>query len=283
MHQTLACVLLLLGFSAAFGKYVYVSKLKNWYQAQEYCRQHYTELAPISSTHDIELLYSLVNEIFHNYVGFWFGMKRGTRDSTKWFWSGAGEVTKFLWANGQPDAWAEDCGLLYKGWMHDAPSVMMTHFFCYKVSVVREKKTWEDAVDYCREHHHDLASVASEAEMTLIWKELGDNTTDHVWIGLHFFPGDWLWTDGQPTDYEAWSEEGKPGCPDVKFECAALRMREGMKSTNGTNSTLVSSMTRSFFPGVTIFGGNADVEKVEDEEKVWEAYDCEEKLFFVCY
>uniref|UniRef100_A0A3Q3ME21 C-type lectin domain-containing protein n=1 Tax=Labrus bergylta TaxID=56723 RepID=A0A3Q3ME21_9LABR len=97
---------------------------------------------------------------------------------------------------------------------HDASSWYYVPFFCYKVFVVRERKTWVEALDYCREHHKDLASVASEAEMTLIWGELDKNeTSDHVWIGLRFFPGRlWLWTDGQPTDYQAWNREEKPSC-----------------------------------------------------------------------
>lgn len=283
MHQTLACVLLLLGFSAAFGKYVYVDNTMTWYEARDYCREKYTELAPVSSTHDIRLLRNLVDGSVHHNSYFWLGMKRGTKDNTKWFWSGAGEVTKFFWAHGQPDSLSQQCGLLHWDEWHDAASDYSKTFFCYRVFVVRERKTWEEAVVYCREHHRDLASVASEAEMTLIWKELGDNTTDRVWMGLHFFPRVWLWTDGQPTDYEAWSEEGKPDCPDVKFECAALRVKEGVQSTNGTNSTLVTNTTRSFHPGTTVLGVNVADEVEEVEEKVWEAYDCEEKLFFVCY
>lgn len=82
-------------------------------------------------------------------------------------------------------------------------------------------------------------------------------------------------------DYEAWSKKGKPGCSDVKYECAALRMREGMQSVTGTNSTLVANLTRLLDPFVPATAGADAVE--EDDEKVWEAYNCEEKLFFVCY
>lgn len=270
MHQTFTCVLVLLGFSAAFGKYVYVDQTKTWYEARDYCRDHHTELAPVSSTRDIEFLRNLVPDSKYYDKYFWFGMKRGSTDSSKWFWSGGGEVTKFFWEDGQPDELSQDCGLLLNNKMHDATFDLDAHFFCYNVFVVKEKKTWEEAVDYCREHHHDLVSVSSEAEMTLIWRELGDDATDHVWIGLHFFTDDWLWTDGQPMEYEAWSEAGKPGCPKVKFECAALRMREP------TNSTTIQ-------PVMTVNVGGSAGGAEEVKEKVWEAHHCEEKLFFVCY
>uniref|UniRef100_A0AAZ1XBM7 C-type lectin domain-containing protein n=1 Tax=Oreochromis aureus TaxID=47969 RepID=A0AAZ1XBM7_OREAU len=84
--------------------------------------------------------------------------------------------------------------------------------------VTEEKKAWEEAVEYCREHHNDLASVASETEMMLIQKELKKhNTTEHVWIGLRFLSRDWLWVDGEELDYEAWVEGGKPLCPHPKM------------------------------------------------------------------
>uniref|UniRef100_A0A3B4H6Q9 C-type lectin domain-containing protein n=1 Tax=Pundamilia nyererei TaxID=303518 RepID=A0A3B4H6Q9_9CICH len=92
-------------------------------------------------------------------------------------------------------------------------------FFCYRAIVVGEEKTWEEALEYCREHHNDLASVASETETMLIQRELRKhNTTNNVWIGLRFLSRDWLWVDGQEMDYEAWSEEGKPLCPHPKMK-----------------------------------------------------------------
>lgn len=80
-------------------------------------------------------------------------------------------------------------------------------FFCYRAIVVEEELTWEEALDYCREHHDDLASVASETEMLLIQRELKKhNTTELSWISLCFLPGDWLLVDGQEMGYEAWCE-----------------------------------------------------------------------------
>uniref|UniRef100_A0A3Q2WMW9 C-type lectin domain-containing protein n=1 Tax=Haplochromis burtoni TaxID=8153 RepID=A0A3Q2WMW9_HAPBU len=119
-------------------------------------------------------------------------------------------------------------------------------FFCYSASVVTEKKTWEEALEYCREHNDDLASVGSETEMLLIQKELSkQNTTEHVWIGLRFLSGDWLLMDGQEMDFEAWGEEGKPSCPHAKMRCGALQVAVGRKGT-------------------------------------WKAHDCEERLNFIC-
>lgn len=88
--------------------------------------------------------------------------------------------------------------------------------------------------------------MASQTEMMLIQKELKKHiTTEHIWIGLHFLAGNWLWVDGQEMGYKAWSEGRKPSCPHGKIECAAVQV------------------TRS--------------------NNVWEARDCEERLSFICY
>uniref|UniRef100_A0A3P9CAQ6 C-type lectin domain-containing protein n=1 Tax=Maylandia zebra TaxID=106582 RepID=A0A3P9CAQ6_9CICH len=120
-------------------------------------------------------------------------------------------------------------------------------FFCYRAIVVKQEKTWEEALEYCRKHHEDLASVASETEMLLIQKELSKhNTKEVVWIGLRFLSEDWLWVDREMMDYEAWSQGGKPLCPSTKTKCGALQVTRGTKG-------------------------------------VWEAHNCEEKLQFICY
>uniref|UniRef100_A0A8C6TWX1 C-type lectin domain-containing protein n=1 Tax=Neogobius melanostomus TaxID=47308 RepID=A0A8C6TWX1_9GOBI len=67
------------------------------------------------------------------------------------------------------------------------------------------KMTWDEALQYCRTPNKDLASVASAGEMLLMDKELSKgDTTQHVWIGLTFLDGNWVWTDGQMFDYELW-------------------------------------------------------------------------------
>uniref|UniRef100_A0A3Q2CX09 C-type lectin domain-containing protein n=1 Tax=Cyprinodon variegatus TaxID=28743 RepID=A0A3Q2CX09_CYPVA len=123
-----------------------------------------------------------------------------------------GESTSLQGANSSPTT------DYYVGLQTTAP------FFCYKPVVVRKKKSWEDSWSYCKEHHNMLASVTSVAEMQLIQKELSKvPTTERVWIGLHFFPGDgWLWVDSQPLDYEVWGSGKKPQCPKVNTECLHL-------------------------------------------------------------
>lgn len=195
-------------------------------------------------------------------------------------------------------------------------------FFCNKPVLVMEKKSWEDAWSYCREHHTILASVVSEAEMHLIKNEMSIlPTTEQVWIGLHFFPGDgWLWVDNQPLDKEIWGSGGKPQCPKVNRECAILKTSYSGRALRETRSTSSDSESISAQSGSTSTesgssstesggasggsgssftqSGGASVEGCSifddfgsmtaygidlTDDLLLEAHDCEEKLPFICY
>ncbi|TNN70287.1 Macrophage mannose receptor 1 [Liparis tanakae] len=283
MEQSLTRVLLLLSASAAFAKYVHIPEEKDWYEAQEYCRRVHTDLAPISNTYDTERLKLLTGDTDES---FWIGLQRNLTNRDEWTWSGGGKVSTFFWAKGQPDdrERRNHGRIRHYLWRNVNATHRERSFFCYRAIVVRERKTWEEALEYCRVHHLDLASVASDTEMLLMQKELNeDETTAHVWIGLRFLPGGWLWVDGQPLAYEAWGQEGKAECPAVKERCAALQVTGGT-SNGATSETITFDVYGSGddaqnllgIPGVSI--ATADV-KVKD----WEAYDCAEKLDFICY
>lgn len=253
MDQTFACVLLLLSSSAAASKYVFIDDQMSWHDAQIYCRTHHTDLAPVSNAEDMAELQSLTG-FFQG--PFWIGLERDQANRSRWRWSGGGEVTTFFWGSGQPnDRPNEDYGLILHSTFHDA-SDHRIQFLCFSAVVVREGKTWEEAVEHCRECQRDLASVTSETEMELIRKEVGEDvSTDRVWIGLRFFSGRWLWVDGRWLTYEAWDGGGAPICPAFNMDCVSLRASGG--------------------PGSNAANGNA--------QQGWEAGDCEERLHFVCY
>uniref|UniRef100_A0A3B4H1T2 L-selectin-like n=1 Tax=Pundamilia nyererei TaxID=303518 RepID=A0A3B4H1T2_9CICH len=241
MDQLFPFILLLLNLSGTLTKYIYVDQKMDWLEAQSYCRQNYTDLAPVSTEKDQRS--SNVNDFI------WIGLVRNSSNRMQWLWSGGGVASTCFWKPGEPNDFNgnEDGGCVWNKMWNDENLQHQKTFFCYGAIVVKEKKTWEEALEYCREHHDDLASVASETEMLLIQKELSKhNTTDHIWTGLRFLAGDWLWVDGQEMDYEAWGEEGKPSCPHAKIKCGALQVTGGNKA-------------------------------------VWDAHDCEEKLHFICY
>lgn len=244
MDQIIHCILLLLNLSGTFSKYVYIDMKTDWSGAQEYCQLNHIDLAPVSGELDMQKLQEL-SDSENDYI--WIGLERNSSEKKQWLWSGGGEPSRFFWGDGQPSNNEKESKIFMSNAWHDAEPRYQKNFFCYDAKVVKEKNTWEKALDYCREIGSDLASVASETEMLLIQRELNKhNTTEHVWIALHFFSGDWLWVDGQEMNYEAWDEEENPACPHPKMECAALQLTGGTKG-------------------------------------VWEARDCEERLNFICY
>lgn len=254
MDQTFACVLLLLSSLATASKYVFIDDQMRWHDAQIYCRAQHIDLAPVSNAEDMAEIQSLTS-FFQDL--FWIGLERDQANRSRWKWSGGGEVTTFFWKSSQPENRPnENYGLIWRSKWYDAQDDMRLPFLCFSAVVVREGKTWEEAVEHCRERRRDLASVTSETEMKLIRKEAGEDvSTDRVWIGLRFFSGRWLWVDGRQLTYEAWGGGGAPVCPAFNMDCVSLRASGGV----GTNAT----------------NGNA--------EQGWEARDCEERLHFVCY
>lgn len=274
MNQAFLCTLLLFSLYVTFGKYVYITEQLSWQDAQKHCQELYTDLAPVTNALDTYQLQQLTG----NTTGYiWIGMKRSSTNKDKWFWSGGGEVTTFYWETGQPDdLLGQDYGLIKDYKWHDAYGILELSSFCYSAVVVRETKTWEEALWYCTENHHNLASVTSGAEMLLIQKELGKNvTTEQVWMGLRFLPEYWLWVDKEPLSYEAWGQDGNPPCPDVKQKCGALNTMQGMQSNSGTGSSGSPSAGQSVSEDSNVDGGEIQI--------VWEAHDCGERLHFICY
>lgn len=251
MDQTFACVLLLLISFATASKYVFINDRMWWRDAQTYCRNRHTDLAPISNEEDMAEIQS-----FPNSQEIWIGLERDQANESRWKWSGDGEVTTFFWHSSQPQNQPnEKYGLILHHKWHDAPDRRIP-FICFSAVVVRENKTWEEALEHCRERRRDLASVTSETEMELIRKEAGEDThTKRLWIGLRFFSGRWLWVDGRRLTYQAWGGGGAPICPAFNMDCVSLQV-SGAAGSSATD---------------------------RNAQQGWEAGDCGERLNFVCY
>ncbi|XP_019712125.1 uncharacterized protein LOC109507256 [Hippocampus comes] len=271
--QVCAYLLLLQTLSTILGKYVYVSERMTWNDAQSYCREFYTDLAPAVNDEELRKLREISNYAF----SFWTGLVKGDTDQNKWMWSGGGEASAILWGIGQPDDQTnEDAGLMVNYRIYNANRLHLHPFFCFDAIVVRERASWEEALEHCREIHSDLASVTSQTDMLLIQAELDKSPfTEHVWVGLRFFPGGWRWTDKEQLTYEVWTGAERPLCPAARHNCGTLKVMGWMPSDDidtsdilGTNDTLV---------GVSL--GRTDFW----QESEWEVHDCEQRLYFVCY
>lgn len=285
MQQPFRLLLILLGMSALLGKYIYIEKTVTWHEAQYYCREFHTDLAPISGNYDRQSIQKLTTALDY----FWIGLERNTTDRDKWMWSGGGEASNFYWGSWEPQDHSEkDHVMMHCSLWYSVPGDWTMPFFCYSVHVVREKKTWEEALEYCREHHHDLASVTSETEMMLIQRELNKkDTTEHVWMGLRFLAGSWMWTDGRQLSYKAWDQQGQPSCPEIDLRCGALQVVGGMQDNNSTATTTASNATQTpqiFYASHVQRESNILLESAAAEGvNEWQTRNCEEKLHFICY
>uniref|UniRef100_A0A8C1RGR7 C-type lectin domain-containing protein n=1 Tax=Cyprinus carpio TaxID=7962 RepID=A0A8C1RGR7_CYPCA len=139
----------------------------------------------------------------------------------------------------------ENCGFLCKA--HDKlrnencfsikPFYCMTNFV-----LVHQKETWDGALDYCRTHYKNLASLSTKERMDSALLEITQAETDYVWTGLRFLAGDWLWVTGDALNYTAWYQNEQPQCPARHLQCGAL----------------------------------------DKQTKLWTHRNCEEKLSFFC-
>ncbi|XP_048092549.1 C-type mannose receptor 2-like isoform X1 [Alosa alosa] len=189
-----------------------VKEQKNWTEAQQYCREEFTDLATIDDMTEMEKVKSMIQEAGAGDA--WIGLKTG-----EWQWSLAdrdfyreNEAEFRNWYPGQPGGGGgEECVGMMAGTWHDYWCSSSSPFICYDGGnsthpyvLVTEYKNWTDAHKYCREKHTDLASVRNQTENDQIKDVSGGR---RVWIGL--FRDAWEWSDGSSSSFRYWNT-GEP-------------------------------------------------------------------------
>ncbi|XP_062410769.1 macrophage mannose receptor 1-like [Sardina pilchardus] len=163
-----------------------VKEQKSWTEAQQYCREEFTDLATIDDMTENKKVKSMMQEAGAGNA--WIGLKK--RNNPEWQWSladrdfyGENEAEFRNWGSRQPNGGRDS-----------------THPYV----LVTEGKNWADAQRYCREKHTDLASVRNRAENDQIKGVIPDSTSSAVfyWIGL--FRGAWVWSDGSSSSFCHW-------------------------------------------------------------------------------
>ncbi|XP_073692602.1 C-type mannose receptor 2-like [Garra rufa] len=197
--------------------------MKNWTEAQRYCREKYTDLATVDNMNDMNELNKSVNDRSVQFV--WIGLQKTGRD--KWQWS-AGEPALYLnWETGQPEG-KDDCAVMLNGEWHDFPCFNTRNFICNNTNTglifVNQTMNWRDAQSYCRQNHIDLVSVRNQNENQQVEKIISDRhltEQKHVWIGLFRVRDSWQWSDQSDSSFRYW-KYGEPNNFGKGEDCTAV-------------------------------------------------------------
>lgn len=83
-----------------------------------------------------------------------------------------------------------------------------------KVFLIKENKSWTDALNYCRAHHDDLATITNLDDHKWVLKKVKNASSPFVWIGLryHCLNDMWFWVCKEMVTYKNEVLEGGKDC-----------------------------------------------------------------------
>ncbi|KAK7168561.1 hypothetical protein R3I93_004779 [Phoxinus phoxinus] len=217
---TVLVILELYGLSSGLIKqHFFVNEEKPWVFALQHCRTFFHDLSTFTTeSEEQQFLEDAVGQTSDAWVGLY-------KISGVWKWAGGENATQTSWDTKQPED--DECAFLHKGHkkLHDFKCMDKNAFFCMNISefvLVQQKESWEGALEYCRKHYDDLASLSSENRLISALGKITQADTGYVWTGLRFLAGEWLWVNGDDLDFTAWSQTGPPQCPARNLRCGAL-------------------------------------------------------------
>ncbi|KAK7883831.1 hypothetical protein WMY93_026954 [Mugilogobius chulae] len=149
-------------------------RAKDLGDAQQYCREHYTDLASVWSE---EVMLQLTRP--STYAGdAWIGL---FDDPASWFKVLGNDSNSWRWSA------TEDTSTSF-------PEPGFKNY-----TFVTTSMTWKNAQSYCREHYTDLAMIEDETENAAVASMIGGHA---VWIGLYREP--FRWSDGSDKNFTNW-------------------------------------------------------------------------------
>ncbi|XP_036927252.1 C-type mannose receptor 2-like [Acanthopagrus latus] len=177
---------------------------KTWPEAQMFCRKYHTDL--VSGTKQLEERISTITGI-----PYWIGLFRDP-----WRWSDGRSSFFRPWSQTFPgnQPGNNKCAALHKdgSWnTNDCNSAKP--FFCYSdnVILIKENKTWEEAINHCRENYNDLISITDAEQQRWVQERAKNASSSHVWLALRFtcILEAWFWVTDERVDYKNWASDVK--------------------------------------------------------------------------
>ncbi|XP_037614188.1 macrophage mannose receptor 1-like [Sebastes umbrosus] len=193
-----------------------------WPQAQNYCREHHTDLA--SGLQQIEDEEFKKEETQSN-KSLWIGLFNDT-----WKWS---DESNFSFRNWDLESFEDEevnkkCAMAMSDGKWSSDDCNNTKpFFCYndKVILINEKMEWMEALNYCRSNHRDLVSITNPHQQRWVQERAKKAVSEYVWLGLRYTCSmdSWFWVNDNLVCYENWASEEKAD----KCEMAAAMGKDG--------------------------------------------------------
>uniref|UniRef100_A0A8B9I1R4 C-type lectin domain-containing protein n=1 Tax=Astyanax mexicanus TaxID=7994 RepID=A0A8B9I1R4_ASTMX len=221
----------------------------NWTEAQKYCREKFTDLATIENQEEMDAVKATVNGTSGH---FWIGLRQiPEQQDGSWIWSDKSNPSYTDWNTGEPNSPEKDnCVELWSEseyrW-NDAGCTYPSPFVCYKeipLVLIKEKKTWWEALRYCRENHVDLVSVHTEGIQRWVETVARNASTDNVWVGLRHTCDlkFWFWMSGEFLCYQNWAPGNGAGVED----CSNGERSGAVQSGSGKWVSLRENQTLNF-------------------------------------
>ncbi|RXN31587.1 macrophage mannose receptor 1-like protein [Labeo rohita] len=186
-------------------QYHFINEMKNWTEAQRYCREKYTDLATVDNMHDMNEINQSVNDGSVEFV--WIGLQKAGHD--EWQWSSGEPALNLSWGDKQPEG-RDICGMIENENLGDLPCYDNRHFICNnnaELILIKENLMWSEALRYCRQKHMDLVSVHSKEIQRRVMNVVKRASTAAVWLGLRHSctVGIWFWVSGETVCYQNWA------------------------------------------------------------------------------
>ncbi|KAI5629825.1 hypothetical protein C0J50_7876, partial [Silurus asotus] len=166
-------------------EYIYVSQKMNWTTAQTYCRQHYDDFASITTEEESQRAEMIAGPN----VTHWIGLNRTAPNVNIWQWSAGEEFSYTNWFPGEPNDCngKESCTATFQNCWNDMDCKTYFPFMCQRRFIlVEEKKTWDEALQHCRNHNSNLTVMRFETLADPLKIKTEQAQTASMWTGLRF-------------------------------------------------------------------------------------------------
>ncbi|XP_020556039.1 C-type mannose receptor 2-like [Oryzias latipes] len=179
-----------------------------WFEAQRFCRDKHTDLVSGLQQLRDEKLKKVIEQHFSSYDFVYIGLFNDA-----WEWSDGSSFSFRQWDENNYGGGNKYAMLTQSGMSKTNNGNDGKPFFCYEdhVILIKENRTWEEALYYCRHHHHDLVTITNMDEQRWVQEKTKNASSPFVWTGLRYTCslGFWFWVSDEVVHYKNWNSPGQ--------------------------------------------------------------------------